>query len=519
MRGGIMNRSGADPIGWDPLATTASKTNTNITMVLEGLTMLVQGGNKSPGDLEVVPLLAERWEQTNDTTYTFYLQKGVKFKDNLMGKNPEVNREMTAEDVVWSFKRASDPLTGSRETKWKLGPVKDLIAVDKYTVKISLKEPYAPLLKYLTGNPFWIIPKEVVEKYGDMVKAESAVGTGPFQLEEYKPNVVVKYKRNPDYWQKGLPYLDGVNSPITFTEGTLAAFRTGKIDFLNIPATQLDTLKQSNPEAVIQERKSEGYQWIGFRTDQKPFNDIRVRRAIAMSIDYDGWIKSYLGGKGFRNIAVPAGFEKYYLPYEQWGDAQQWYQYNPQKAKELPNGFKVLMNTGGADYYGAAQAQYWEVMKKWLSDIGIDADIKAKLYTAYASSTWLGDYDGMAGPQTTHFYFEPNDFSFYYFYPGMAGNVSHVDDPELNKMLLAQQRELDDTKRVKILQDVQKYIADKAYVLGLPSGYTYDANQPWIGDFRTKYGVCAGNYGAQYIRTFIDATKKPKASLQLGLGG
>ncbi|MCX6024009.1 MAG: ABC transporter substrate-binding protein [Chloroflexi bacterium] len=525
IRGGIVTRQGRDPIGWDPLATTAAWTNQNTNMVLEGLTSLVQGRD-IPGDIRVAPLLAERWETPDPLTYVFHLQKGVKFKDNPYNKSAPVvkDREMTAEDVVWSFKRASDPLTGSRETKWKLGPVKDLLAVDKYTFKITLKEPYAPLLTYLSANPFWIIPKETIEKFGDMVKVEAVAGTGPWIVEEYKPNVIVRYRKNPDYWQKGLPYLDGTNDPITFQEGAVAAFRTGKLDWTTATETTIDSVRQSNPSAGVREALPATYYWIGMRVDQKPFNDVRVRHAIAMSIDYDGWIKTQFRGKGQRISAMPPGFSDYFLPYEEWGDAKKWYQYDPQKSRELlaeagfPNGFKVQLNVGGADYYGAAAAQQWEVMKKWLGDIGIEAELKTKLYTSYASSTFLGDYDGMAGPQTTHAYFEPNDFSYYYFYPGMAGNVSHVDDPELNRLNVAQIKETDPKKRADLIKQIQKVNAEQSYILAMPQGNSYELYQPWLMGFGSKYGACAGNVGVQYLKAWVDPSKKPAAAAFRGAG-
>ncbi|MCX6024008.1 MAG: hypothetical protein NTZ05_20210, partial [Chloroflexi bacterium] len=179
----------------------------------------------------------------------------------------------------------------------------------------------------------------------------------------------------------------------------------------------------------------------------------------------------------------------------------------------FPNGFKVVLNVGGADYYGAASAQNWDVFKKWLGDIGIEAELKIKLYTAYASSTFLGDYDGMAGPQPTHGYFEPNDFAYYYFYPGMAGNVSHVDDPDINKLNAQQIKEIDPKKRAQLLKEIQKINADRAYVLALPVGVAYQVSQPWLNDFRVKFGACAGNVGVQYLKTWTDPSKKPAAAL------
>ena len=113
-------------------------------------------------------------------------------------------RELVAEDVKFTFDRflteRANPL------RYMLDPVDRVEVVDRYSVKFLLKEPFVWLVNVL-ANPTgtWIIPREVVEQYGDLKKAEHAIGTGPFLLERYEPNVKTTFKRNPDYFRKDEP--------------------------------------------------------------------------------------------------------------------------------------------------------------------------------------------------------------------------------------------------------------------------------------------------------------------------
>ena len=104
--------------------------------------------------------------------------------------------------------------------------------VDRYTVKFVLKEPFVWLLDILANAMcMWVIAPEVAEKYGDFKKVETAIGTGPFTLERYEPNVKTIFKRNPDYFRDGLPYVDGVEWLVVQDESTgLAMYRTGQLD-------------------------------------------------------------------------------------------------------------------------------------------------------------------------------------------------------------------------------------------------------------------------------------------------
>jgi peptide/nickel transport system substrate-binding protein len=145
--------------------------------------------------------------------------------------SPPVNgRELVAEDVKFTFDRflaeKSNPL------RYMLDPMDRVEVVDRYTVKFVLKEPYIWLLDVLaTSKAMWIIAREVVEQFGDLKKPESAIGTGPFLLERYEPNVKTVFTRHPDYFLKGLPWVDGVEWLVIDDPSTgLAMYRTGQLD-------------------------------------------------------------------------------------------------------------------------------------------------------------------------------------------------------------------------------------------------------------------------------------------------
>jgi peptide/nickel transport system substrate-binding protein len=204
-RGGILRVWGYDPPHFDPQLTINGKTQNTVSFVYSTLVQYKVGADVNPGTFTVEPHLAERWEQPDDTTYIFHLRQGVKWHN----KPPVNGRELVAEDVKFTFDRfLTEPGNAAR---YVLEPVDRVEVVDRYTVKFLLKEPFVWLVNML-ANPLsmWIIAPEVVEKYGDLKKAEHAIGTGPFLLERYEPNVKTVFKRNPDYFLRGQPYVDGV---------------------------------------------------------------------------------------------------------------------------------------------------------------------------------------------------------------------------------------------------------------------------------------------------------------------
>ena len=216
-------------------------------------------------------------------------------------KPPVNGREVTAADAKYSLER----FMAKSAFKTRLEPVQSIEATDRHTLKITLKEPYAPFLNHLASPSFTaILAKEVEDKFKDFNQPDAMIGTGPFVLKAYEKGVRMVFERNPDYYMKGMPYVDGVVIEITPDASTrVSLLRAGKVDFNHMwgccepgggQVAQADQPRAgpSMPTQVI----AQGM--IYFRTDQPPFNDVRVRRAISLAIDRKAWNDALIFGEG-----------------------------------------------------------------------------------------------------------------------------------------------------------------------------------------------------------------------------
>src|SRR6266705_7028450 len=253
-RGGILHVRGYDPVHFDHHLTNNARTNTTLSFVHSTLLRYKVGPEITPGTFTVEPHLAERWEAPDDLTYVFHLRQGVTWHN----KPPLNGRELVAEDVKFTFDRfRTEPANPLRFT---LESVDRIEVVDRYTVKFLLTEPYVWLIDVL-ANPrsMWIIAPEVVEPFGDLKQVETALVTGPLLLERYEPNVKTLFKRNPDYFVKDLPWVDGVERVVLDDPSTgLAMYRTGKIDCgpaanWTVRQQDLDSVKRSHPQLRYQD--------------------------------------------------------------------------------------------------------------------------------------------------------------------------------------------------------------------------------------------------------------------------
>ncbi|HBH03416.1 MAG TPA: hypothetical protein DDZ42_16100, partial [Candidatus Rokubacteria bacterium] len=204
-RGGQFRFRGYTPPHFDPHLTASYTTMLNLSFSQSRLLKHKAGPGVKPGTFEYEGDLAEFFNHQDDTTYVFRLRRGVRWHP----KPPVNGRELTAEDVKYTLDRfLTIKGNANRHMMKSLSKVE---AIDKYTVKFALSEPNAWFLDFLSDPmALSIVAQDAVEKFGDLKKPEAVIGTGPWMLESHQSKVRTVWVRHPDYFVKGLPYIDRV---------------------------------------------------------------------------------------------------------------------------------------------------------------------------------------------------------------------------------------------------------------------------------------------------------------------
>ncbi|MEK7848234.1 MAG: ABC transporter substrate-binding protein, partial [Chloroflexota bacterium] len=251
----------------------------------------------------IIPDLAERWEVSQDgKTLTFYLTRGVKWHDG---------KPFTADDVVYSVEKMVDPKRSAIAGNFPAFERAE--KVDDYTVRIRLKLPSPSFLAMLAGVYSIMVPKH--NAAADPRKAEFLVGTGPFKLKSWTPGVSFELVKNPDYFKKGLPYLDGITiSIIEDRSAQMDAFVAKRVDMNNpvlgiAEQTLLDRFEKEakGAENVMMSYPSARLFWLNMA--YKPLGDYRVRKALALTMDHQQVLAAGYGTEKFgalgRGIFLP----------------------------------------------------------------------------------------------------------------------------------------------------------------------------------------------------------------------
>ena len=499
----------SDPVtGFDPQQTISFVTMVPLSFTHSRLLKVKAGPSVKPMTYPIEGDLAESWTQSNETTYVFKLRRGVRWHP----KPPVDGRELTAEDVKYTYERFLT-IKGN-PNRPVLDSVDRIDAVDKHTVRFTLKEPNAWFLDLLASTSTWIIAKECVEKFGDLKKVESVVGTGPWMLERWEPNVRMMFVRNPNYFMPGLPYADAVEMLIDKDPSSrLAAFLAGKTDFgpeyqQVVRRIDLPVVKQRKPNLQTVE-----YTWFtagaqGVKIDKPPFNDIRVRQAMARATNlqelYDS--NAFSQGHWTPNTVVPGAFAEWVIPIDQLGpEGRKNYQHSIPEAKRLlaeagyANGVKVVVEapgTGyGPDFLDAVQIN----VKNWKA-AGFDIDLKLKEYGAFISSAIYGKFDqmyvGLRGAWA-----DPEAYFYRVYMPEQPMNVMPVNDPKLTEMIRLQRRTFDVAKRKQIIFDIQRYAAENGFFGVDGSTKVISAWEPYIKNYMPNNGF---DFGGRLMAVWID---------------
>jgi oligopeptide transport system substrate-binding protein len=404
--------NGAEPESLDPAIITGQPEMRIVQGMFEGLTRL------DPKTGGAIPGLADHWEiSTNACIYTFHLRTNLTWS---------TGEPITADDVVYSWIRALDPLTASdyagqlyflkHGEDFNAGKIKDAAqvgvrALDRFTVQVELNQPTAFFLDLCAMPVMSVVPRRTIEKYGDAwIKAQPLPVSGPYELSFWRLNDRVRLHKNPRYWDAANTQSEWIDIlPTAAANPALNLYESGQADIVwdkdLVPTELLDVLLKRPDFHTFNYL---GTYFFRFNVTHKPFDDPRVRRALALSIDKDRLLKRITrAGEEKASTIVPSGTAHYTSP--------PGLGYDPNLARQLlaeagfPGGkgfphFQYMFNAAAGGAAKMHEKIAIELQQMWRQELGIEMELRhletKVFYNALdhleydlSRSSWIGDYN------------------------------------------------------------------------------------------------------------------------------
>src|SRR5882762_3017067 len=339
--------------------------------------------------LGVQPDLAESMPtvSSDGKTVTVKIRAGVKFHNG---------DALTSADVKYTFDRIIDTKTAAVARSF-FTDVDTITTPDATTVVFNLKNPNAPLIAFMAHPNTGIVSKKIGEANADLSKKETAIGSGPFKLAEWVPDNFMRFEANKDYYVSGQPYLDGIRINVVPDESSItAALRTKAADMAIITDAKVAKTLRSESGVTLSAKPSLSYNLLFVNTKRKPFDNIKVRQAIAYAIDRRAIIDAVAFGEGEVTGPIAPALANYALPTSQYP----LYTRDVAKAKQLlteanvgPVSFTILTSTT-EPAYGKDIAQ---LVQAQLAEAGITMKIETTELTQYVDRWLKADFDMATG--------------------------------------------------------------------------------------------------------------------------
>lgn len=461
-----------DPGPFDPSLTTSSESVAVLHQVYEGL---VRWEEQPDGTLKTVPCLAESWEGNADATvWTFRLRRGVLFQ-------APVSREVTAQDVVADLRYLSDaaheyqvaylfiPIAGTDENGYAKPGVLGVEALDRFTVRFTLKHPFSEFPDTLGSMAFYVWPVDCLRKVGVKAYGRHPVGTGPYQFARRASATSVELTRNPRWWDtSGGPYIDTIRYEV-FGSATamMLAFQKGAIDWAFVPTGEaaasrsLPQVTSGQWTAETTANLAERYLWFNMRDAVVGGSQgLALRQALTYGCDRQAVSDASSGGVFLvpTTGVVPPGVAGSH-------DVREPYAYDPDKAKEMVDGIgPVTLRLA----WPIAQQQEGTVasLKASFAKIGITIETKGLAFDDYMGylaagkaqlclGGWLADYPSM------------DDFLYPLFESGQTpyNYATCYSNPEVDALLEEARATPDEKARLeKYAEAERRILADAAAV-------------------------------------------------------
>jgi peptide/nickel transport system substrate-binding protein len=481
----------ADPFNWDPTYVGPGLPNPyGFVSAYNSLLGYKTGPGTKYDSLTLMPELAESWEIPDPQTFIFHLRKGVKYANQA----PVNGREFNSGDVKFSFEYTSRAGAFSKlpQSQYDIF-FEGMTAVDTpdpSTAIVHFKSPFVPFLNYTASRWVPMYPHEIYDQDGHF--KDKIVGTGPFQLDVSASQKGTRWvwKKNPTYWDTGKPYIDQINWFVLKDDAAQnGALLSKQVDllFANVDSGRVQTLTKTNPSLVKFEYEDPAPMHVYMNTKFAPFKDIRIRQAVALTINRDEFLKTLYGGKGGWGIA--GAFPDTYSQEE----IKQLLKYDPAQAKQLvqqagyPNGLDIVFNYPG-NAYGDEYITQMQLLQSQLKAVGIN--LKLNALDKDDESTRKKQHNFEMTDTTKSLQGDVDSYLYAAFYPGNRANYTEVNDPELTPLLDAQRREPDAAKRREIVRQAVKRInADQFWAEAIYLPVRYNLWQPRLKNYNPNFGT------------------------------
>ncbi|WP_433296844.1 ABC transporter substrate-binding protein [Pseudonocardia sp. CA-142604] len=436
VRGGTL-RVGMDrdAVSFDPAVQNA---NQAASVVYDSLMRLTPEGRAEP-------FVAQSMQSPdNGLTWRMGLRPGVRFQD---GTDLDANAVVV--NVQRHIDRAASPAHRFAER------IRAMRVVDPLTVEFTLTEPMGEFptvfaLSYSAGTLGMVVSPAALQRYGDDVGAHP-VGVGPFKLEEWVRDSHITFVRNDDYWQEGLPYLDGIEfRPLPDTDTRFASITNGDVDYIYGGYYQELSRALENPDLKVYYGPGSGGERLQFNHSTAPFDDRRMREAIVRAIDLRALSVSQYGGQ---MISADSLFDSS-SPYHTQAASDAWPTFDLAKARELVDAYRA--DGGDPDFTFKTtntRTAFAEFIQAQMAAIGINMQVQQYDLAQFSSAvmqggdfqltTYLGSID------------TPYPVVANMLHSGGSANYGKYSNPEVDRLLDEAAVTTDEATRTRAYQQVE----------------------------------------------------------------
>ena len=483
----LVRNNGSEPASLDPHKVESDVEFNIISDLFDGLVSVSPAG-------EIQPRLAEKWENKDNTVWTFHLRPGITWSDGT---------PITAEDIVWSWQRLVDPKTASPYASYpgsmrivngtdiaegKKAPESlGVKAINDSTLEVTLTQPNAAFLAMLAHPSLVPIDKVLVGRFGDKwTKPEHFVSSGAYKLSQWVVNERIVAVRNPKYWDNEHTVINKVTYlPISSEAADVNRYKAGEIDIVyTVPINQFAQLKKTLGSELDVSPQLATY-YYQFNTTRPPFNDARVRKALNLALDKD-IIAGKVLGQGQRPawlISQPdiGGVKLQNPDYASWPMDKR-----IAEAKKLlaeagfndshPLSFNLLYNTSESHQRIAIAAS-----SMWKKNLGVEAKLqnqewKTMLDTMHTHNfdavryAWIADYDDAATFLNT-------------FRTGDSQNTTQYSNPDYDRALVNAAKSKTAEERGKFYQQAEDLLGRDVPAIPVYHYVRTHLVKPWVGGF------------------------------------